>query len=63
MDDKLVEIARCAVLSALDKWARSHFPGRLPFGHEGAMESDLPHLFPAIDAQVARLIDRARKPK
>ena len=55
----LIHYARNAVLHALDDWAReSGLPG-LPHLKEGAIDADLPHIFPAIDAQVDRVIARS----
>jgi hypothetical protein len=55
------ETLRLAILSALDKWAREQF-GDLAFVQSsrtpGATDGDLSHLFPAIDAHFARLLDR-----
>lgn len=51
--------ARDAVLAALDEWARGCGLPNLPAGQEGAMDKDLPALFPALDAHVDRLIERS----
>jgi hypothetical protein len=42
MEDKIVESTRCSVVSVLDKWARSRFPGLLPAGQDGGIEGNLP---------------------
>ena len=54
----LVQDARNAVLDALDAWAQASglpIAGRVV---QGATDRDLRHLFPAIDAQVERVINR-----
>ena len=59
--DKLKDYFRRAILETMDFWAMEQFPdahhvkaNRSP----GATDADLPHIFPAIDAQFDRLIER-----
>ena len=51
--DATIEAFRQGVLEKLDDLSREFFNEKL-----GAIDTDLPHIFPAIDAQVDRLAKR-----
>jgi len=61
-DDDIIAEFRNRVLLALDQAARDTFRDLyhfdMPIGQEGAIDADLPELFKAIDAQVARVAKR-----
>ena len=52
------QIFRMFVLSALDHAANEVFKDKVTMTSPGAMDKDLPTLFPAIDVQVDRLAER-----
>ena len=55
------EALRLAILDAMDDWAKELY-GDLPYVRgtrtPGATDGDLQHIFPAIDEQFNRLIER-----
>lgn len=56
--DDAREAFRNIVLKAMDEAARDIFGERINRNDAGATDGDLPHIFPALDAQLDRLAER-----